>query len=128
MFGVPPLIAQSSSNPAMMRALFWIGLMIGAVIVGGAAILAIRRRLFDAPSERTGGPPLTLHEARKLRDDGEIGDEEFERLRALIIGEVVATPHPDVAELKAARDRHDAEQSADEPSDGGFGDLGDSSD
>ncbi|MEM8834772.1 MAG: hypothetical protein AAGD00_03020 [Planctomycetota bacterium] len=102
--------------------------MIAAAIVGGALILAIRRRLFGESTESMRTPPLSLHEIRRMRDNGEIDEGEFERLKALIIGEVVSTPHPNVAELRAAKDRKAAEEVADEPTDRGFGDIGDSPD
>ncbi|MGN6367367.1 MAG: SHOCT domain-containing protein [Phycisphaerae bacterium] len=59
------------------------------VVVGGAGILLIRRRL-NAPDEPEAGVGFSLSELRAMRDRGELTAEEFETAKSRTIERVKA--------------------------------------
>jgi hypothetical protein len=67
--------------------LVWVGLLIVAVMVLGAAILVLRRNVLSR-----GGPadqsPGFMEDLRRMRDRGEITPEEFEAARRAMIARI----------------------------------------
>ena len=84
MNGAFGIILVGASSGGMTRAALWAGALAGVIVVAGAAVMALRRRLFGsgAPAD---APVMELHELRALRERGEVSDEEYESLRAALI-------------------------------------------
>lgn len=61
-----------------------LGVLLAFVIVAGLVVLVIRRRLLgsEGGSDDSGG---VFGQLRGMRDRGEISDEEFERIRGVMI-------------------------------------------
>ncbi len=66
----------------------WIGLIVLIVMIGTVGMVIVRRRYFSDDGAELSGEPLTLHDLREMRDAGRVDDEEYERLRAMIVGAV----------------------------------------
>jgi uncharacterized membrane protein len=60
-------------------------LLLVFTIVGGFVILAIRRKLKQPPQNSVA---FSLGDLKKLRDDGSITDEEYERAKQSIIDSI----------------------------------------
>lgn len=69
------------------RLLPWYGVLLGAVIIGGALLMVLRNYLQrrDQGSESGGGVGFSLSDLREMRDRGEITEAEFDAARAKII-------------------------------------------
>lgn len=63
----------------------WMLILIGIVIVGWLLLLFIRRSTGDGESGLDDG--FTLGQLRKMRERGEMSDEEFEQARNVILGQ-----------------------------------------
>lgn len=70
---------------AVGSVMLWLGVLLVAVLVGGFALLILRRQILDSGAE-DGGFGFDLRALRAMRDRGEISEEEFETARAGIIG------------------------------------------
>lgn len=70
----------------------WIGLIVLIVMIGTVGMVIVRRRYFNDDGAELSGEPLTLHDLRAMREAGRVDDEEYERLRAMILGEAGARP------------------------------------
>lgn len=68
----------------------WLGVLLVVAVVGGLGIMWLRRRLLSKETSTPGG--FDLHSLRELRDRGEVSPEEYERLKALVIGQSRAGP------------------------------------
>ena len=80
-------VAQASPATSV---LLWTLVLIAAAIAGGAVVLLVRRRVMRSDAERR-GHGLSLSDLRKMRDRGDLTDEEYERARAAIIGTVAGS-------------------------------------
>ncbi|MDX9910892.1 MAG: SHOCT domain-containing protein [Phycisphaerales bacterium] len=77
-------LAQSQGSRAATEAVVVLGVLIVIVLVGGIALLYLRKRFL---SENAGdAPALLLDDLRDLRRRGEISEEEYERARGAIVG------------------------------------------
>ena len=94
----------------MAPVLIWIGALMAAVIVGIVILLAVRRHamaLDDAELDASLG--MTLHDLRTMRAEGMIDEDEFERMKALVVGQAGARHDHDL--VRAMREaRHRAEE------------------
>ena len=63
----------------------WMLILIGIVIVGWLLLVFIRRTTGDGDSSLDDG--FTLGQLRKMRERGEMSDEEFEQARNVILGQ-----------------------------------------
>jgi len=61
--------------------------LIGAVAIGAFILAALRRRLFGEDPSGAGDGFIPLHDLRAMRQRGELSDEEYERLRAAMLGQ-----------------------------------------
>ena len=110
--GLAAISSSASPEEVFSQLLPWIIGLLVLIALGTGLILLIRRHL-QKPSASTAGT-FTLHDLRSLHDSGQISDEEFERAKSLIIGQVsrVATgPKTDAADAMngSPRDRSSAE-------------------
>ena len=90
-----PLLAQPDKSTAVMTAAMWVLLILVAVVVLVLIGLAVKRRLWDddaggGDGVTTGSPDrmaagFTVGDLRRMRDAGEINDDEFERARERIV-------------------------------------------
>ena len=62
----------------------WMLILVGIVIVGWLLLVLIRRSARDDDSGLDDG--FTLGQLRKMRERGELSDEEFEQARSVILG------------------------------------------
>lgn len=81
------LIAQGAASPhAKDAAAIFIAL---AWLVGGAVVLIVAgialRKLLMGKSDNDGTVPFSLADLRRMRDTGQISDEEFERAKSAMI-------------------------------------------
>jgi uncharacterized membrane protein len=58
------------------------------VLVLALVVVAKRARALSTHDDRSGGPVFTLHELNRLRDDGQITNEQYEKLKAQAIRDV----------------------------------------
>lgn len=68
------------------------GLLIAALIVLAVFVWYYRRRWVVGVD--TSSLPWTFEDLRRLRDQGELSEEEYQRLRAAMIGAATGEPHP----------------------------------
>ena len=89
------LVAQTAAPDRLPWSMFYSALAIMVFLIVGFAVIAIVKRRAEAYKD-VGGPvvPFTLHDLRKLHEEGQLTDEEFEKARGRI-----------VAMSKAAMDR-----------------------
>lgn len=71
----------------------WLLLLTGLVIIGGIFIYAARRLLYGSTPSSSEG--FTLQTLRDLHKSDKLTDEEFERARAAMIGQVRQTAEAD---------------------------------
>lgn len=102
-----PLLATTSFlNLAVPAAIV---LVVAAVLI---TVLAVYRRRMKADTDDT--PIFTLSDLRRMRDEGQLSDEEFERARS----KLVTNTHRKIAEFDSpdlARDRKPADRLKIEP-------------
>lgn len=80
-------IAQAArEGDALTSILLWSGVLVIAVIVGALVISLVRRNFARSDEDQQQG--FTLQELRDLHAGGELSDEEFDRAREALIGEV----------------------------------------
>ena len=87
-------------------AILWLGVLLGAVVVGALVIFAMRRRLQG--SDTSEGDPLDLAVLRRMHAAGQLTDAEFEAARAAVVArhggsEVMPSVSPLDPSLKRAR-------------------------
>ena len=77
--GAPP-----TGSPQDMSSV-WVALAIlfVAAIVGAIIIAAVSRRLKAAPTDAAA---FTLHDLRSLHNEGRLTDEEYDRMKAALLG------------------------------------------
>ncbi len=87
--------------------LIWIGALMGAVVLGLVILLVVRRRMvIDDLGDSDASLGLTLHDLRTMRGEGMIDEEEFERMKLLVVGEAGARQDHDlVRQMREARRR-----------------------
>lgn len=69
----------------LTKALPWSFVLLAAVVVLVLAIQYYRRRV--KAGDHGGDQPWTLQDLREMHAGGDLADEEFERLKARVIGE-----------------------------------------
>jgi hypothetical protein len=66
----------------------WGGILIALIVIGGGAIMFIRRRLRDAAANSGADAGFSLSDLRAMRDRGEITPEEYDLTRSRVIAKV----------------------------------------
>lgn len=85
------LLAQSSSSSAVT----WSLILVVVLVVGFAAVLQIKKWLMAGDEPQATG--FTLSDLRRMRKEGSMTEEEFEKAKALIVG-VAKSPRDKPAE------------------------------
>lgn len=67
-------------------ALLWVGVLLVVTIVGGFVVLAIRKQQFTR--DATPGAEGAIESLRRMRDEGQITAEEYERARSKMVARV----------------------------------------
>ncbi len=81
--------------------LLWIAIIIVGAVIAGVALKRYRNRLFsDDAAPMSPLAHLSLDDLRRMRDEGELSEEEYERLRDRLVREAGAPPRSD-RELRA---------------------------
>ena len=78
-----PVWAQQVSSEDLSGILIWSAVLVGLVIVLAIVMVMAKRQTGTDPSRSA---PFTLGELRKMRDAGQISDEEFQQTRQQLIG------------------------------------------
>ena len=89
------LLATTGLSPAESAKDFssvWIalGMLFAAAIVGALIIGTVSRRLKKAPEDAAA---FTLHDLRSLHRDGRLTDEEYDRMKAALLGTYAPAPN-----------------------------------
>lgn len=79
-------IAQKSG-----QILLWSGVLLLLIVVLSAGVWYYRRRWLS--SDDTSTAPWTLDDIRRLRDEGKLTPDEYQALRATMIGALKADTH-----------------------------------
>lgn len=76
----PLLLAQGNPAIAMAKVLVWCAVLLAAALALGAAFFYLRRRLLSSDEEDGDGLSFgfTLADLRRMRDQGQLNEEEFE--------------------------------------------------
>ena len=77
--------AQAATN----EVLFWVALLLGAVLVASIAILALRKSLF-APPQRGEDPGSLMDQVRAMRERGEISEAEYDQVRRKLVAKAAS--------------------------------------
>lgn len=99
-------LAQTSNvQRSMNQVLFWGAVLMAAALLLGGGVVALRRRAVSREDE---SPQIfSLGELRRMRDSGEITEEEFESLRTRVIAHLGGTGDVGGAEEAARKVRRD---------------------
>ncbi len=81
-----PIVQRPATNPRE-QVIIIIGILIALALIGGTAILILRRRLFQKETD-DGVAGSLFEQLRGMRDRGEISPEEFEQTRQAMIRRV----------------------------------------
>lgn len=74
--------------------LFWVAILLGAVISGSLLILSLRKKVFASP-EVENDPSTLMEQMRRMEKRGEISSEEFDRVRRKLVERAVNEKHPE---------------------------------
>lgn len=100
---VPAPVLASASESLFSQVVPWLAVLVVLVLVGGVAILALRRSL-QGGLDDSDAEGFTLHGLRRLHAEGELSDEEFAQAKDAMIGRMKArvTDDPDEADADDA--------------------------
>ncbi len=79
------VLASGSRNTG--QAVLWVAVLMAVVVLGGALVIYIRKRSQDGGSH-VPALGLSLADLRQMRAEGRLTEEEFERAKAMVIGEL----------------------------------------
>jgi len=80
-------LAQAATNDV----LFWVALLLGAVLAASVAILALRKSLF-APEAKAEDPGSLMDQVRAMRERGEISEAEYDQVRRKLVAKAASRP------------------------------------
>jgi uncharacterized membrane protein len=78
---------MQASSASSMSAVMWVGVLIVVAVVGGLAILYLRRRVLAEAGDADAQGGL-MESLRAMRDSGEISQEEFDAARSSMLRRV----------------------------------------
>jgi len=122
MIGPVPLAQQGavSDTSAVVAVLIWVGVLIVLAIVTGLILVTLRSRLFG-PGQNTGQELTVMESLQRLRDRGELSENEFQRTRESLLGSALTerSEMPDRnPDPKTAHRKRDTTQNTDPPGHG----------
>jgi len=79
-----PLV--SALPPGVGAAIIWCLVVMAATVLLGAAVLIVRRRFHPAAQEQDRQAGFSIDHLERMRDGGQISDEEFSSLRRATLG------------------------------------------
>ena len=83
-------LLQTRSTNDWSEIAIWSGVLMAAVIVGMLLVLWVKRKFASADDQVA--EDFTLHGLRKMRDSGQMTEEEFERAKDAMIARVKRKP------------------------------------
>ena len=104
----------ASTTDSVIQVLIWGGVLLLAAIVLFGVVWYYRRRWL-ARGKSTGGTPWTLDDLRRMREAGDITEEEYRALRAALVAafrggqtedDVVWTPADGLGEVPGRPDKN----------------------
>ena len=77
----------------------WTAVLVVLIVIGFVVVVAVRRHYYsgDDAAGTSAGPGFTLQQLRQMRRDGEITEQQYEKLRQHVIGAVTASNAADAA-------------------------------
>jgi hypothetical protein len=79
-------LVLGQSEGSVARAAVWVLVLLGVVVIGGALAVYIRHRAnANADSPAIG---LSLADLRRMKAEGRLSEDEFERAKVMVIGEL----------------------------------------
>ncbi|MGP1272021.1 MAG: SHOCT domain-containing protein [Phycisphaerales bacterium] len=81
--GWPMLAARAGGSSSVASAVGWILALIAVAVVLGLVLMRLRR-VYLRPGDGDEGAPLPVSELRRLRDEGQLSEEEFQRALAVM--------------------------------------------
>ena len=84
-------LAQAGQSEAIGRILMWLGLMIGALVVLGVVLTALRRRLLAPARAPEAG---MFDQLRRMREEGRITPEEYDAIRQRMVSRLAGNEGP----------------------------------
>ncbi|MEM1423852.1 MAG: SHOCT domain-containing protein [Planctomycetota bacterium] len=79
------LVAQAGGQQSVNQAVFWVAILLGAVIAAIFIGLQIRKRLFDPDEQGDDADPVSLQTLRDMHAQGKLSDEEFEKAKGAVL-------------------------------------------
>lgn len=85
-----PIGSTAQPGDVFFAIMPWMLILVGIVLVGWLLLVMIRRSARDSDSALDDG--FTLGQLRRMRERGELDDEEFEQARSVILGHHAPRP------------------------------------
>ena len=79
-----PLAVHLTGDPARSEAIRWLAVLLGLTVVGFIAIMVLRR-WYRTTTKSDFNVGYTLHDLRRMRDEGQLSGEEFDRARDAMV-------------------------------------------
>jgi len=78
------MLAVAGSSDRFFEIVLWVAVVIALLLALWVVWMAFRRWYFAAGQRNT--VPWSLHDLRRLKDSGQVSEEEYTRLRQQVIG------------------------------------------
>jgi hypothetical protein len=79
------IFAQAATNDV----LFWVAVLLGAVLSASIAILGLRKSLF-APARREEDSGSLMEQVRAMRERGEMSEAEYDQVRRKLVAKAAS--------------------------------------
>lgn len=76
---VTAVVGQSSGGGSVGDAVIWIIVLVVCCVIFGVVLMQLRKHFLGADDDAGAGAVLPMSELRRLRDSGELSDEEYRR-------------------------------------------------
>ena len=82
-----PLLSQSGSAEQVGELLTALGCLVGAAVIAVVVGVVVYKRFSPSQQRDEGSTAFSLVDLRRLRDEGQITEDEFQKARGRVIGE-----------------------------------------
>jgi len=82
-----PLLSQSGSAEHVGELLTALGCLVGAAVMAVVVGVVVYKRFSPSQQRDEGSTAFSLVDLRRLRDEGQISEDEFQKARGRVIGE-----------------------------------------